>query len=106
MRFLRCLPWIFPLLLSLAAAPCFGADEVPALRVLDSTRYLLGMPGEREWSFFDGQVLHGPSLEINFSAQRNSQPCTLFMRQQDVKLNWPVKMNGRVIGKLDLMEGN
>lgn len=81
------------------------ADDSPC-RVLDFKRHLLGRPGAREWTIFDGQAPDGPSLEIKFNAQRNARECSLFIRQQDVKLNWPVKINDRVIGKLGLMEGD
>jgi hypothetical protein len=83
-----------------------GADEVSPLRTLDAGRHLLGMPGPREWIFFDKEHFEGPSLEIKFAAKRNVRPGTLLIRQQDVKLNWPVKVNDHLLGKLDLLEGD
>jgi hypothetical protein len=90
---------------SCCSGPLFGEAHGP-LRVLDPQSYLLGALGVREWSIFDGQKPHGRSLDIHFTAQQNPQPCVLFIRQKDVKLIWPVAINGRRIGKLDLGEAH
>jgi hypothetical protein len=81
------------------ALPVAGAP-----RILDSKSHHLGFEGEREWRDLDGQTPEGRSLQIQFEAQANAQPATLFIRQRDVKLRWPVLLNGRKLGMLELME--
>src|SRR5262245_29296526 len=74
------------------------------LRVLDSNRYHLGVAGKPEWQWFEGQTPLSNRLDIHFAAQSNSHEATLFIRQEDVKLDWPVQLNGRKLGNLFLME--
>src|SRR5688500_15951270 len=96
------LPCRFVLLALLACSSAGAAEE--SRRVLDTTSHHLGFEGEREWRDLDGQTPEGRSLEIQFEARANPQPATLFIRQRDVKLRWPVLLNGRKLGTLDLME--
>ncbi len=71
---------------------------------IDSRRHHLGFEGEREWKDLDALTPEGRSLTISFDARSNPQPGTFFIRQRDVKLRWPVLLNGRRLGLLDLME--
>jgi hypothetical protein len=73
-------------------------------RILDARRYHLGTPGEPEWQEFAGDEPYDRRLEIHFSAESNAREATLFIRQDDVKLEWGVELNGRKIGQLFLME--
>src|SRR5215470_14795817 len=73
-------------------------------RVLDSNRYHLGVAGKPEWLWFEGQTPFSNRLDIHFPAQTNDQEATLFIRQDDVKLDWIVQLNGRKLGTLFLME--
>ncbi len=41
---------------------------------------------------------------MEFDGRANAQPATLLIRQRDVKLKWPVLLNGRKLGTLDLIE--
>src|SRR2546427_4745028 len=75
-----------------------------ALRTLDSTRYHLRSGKEAEWQEFAGKTPHGRRLDIQFIAKTNSGEATLLIRQSDVKLDWPVELNGLRLGKLFLME--
>jgi hypothetical protein len=79
-----------------------GAPIVP--RLLTERRYHLGTPGRPEWQEFTGLTPHGSQLEVHFAAQTNENEATLFIRQNDVKQDWNVSLNGQRIGKLFLME--
>ena len=81
-------------------------DHASPCCIIDAHQYLLGALGPREWTFFEGRKLHGRSLKITFNAHPQDHPATLFIRQKDVKLHWPVSINGKRIGKLDLLEGD
>jgi hypothetical protein len=75
-------------------------------RVLDSERYLLGFDTEqREWRDWDGRLAYAPSLVIRFQATVNEQPERILITQRDVKLKWPVLLNGNRLGFLELEEG-
>ena len=73
-------------------------------RILDARRYHLGTPGEPEWQEFAADKPYGRRLDIRFPAESNAREATLFIRQDDVKLEWGVELNGRKIGQLLLME--
>ncbi|MBI2925800.1 MAG: PHP domain-containing protein [Verrucomicrobia bacterium] len=73
-------------------------------RILDARVYHLGTVGQPEWRQFEGKTPHGQRLEVRFTAQANAREATLFLRQDDVKLDWFVELNGRRLGKLFLME--
>jgi hypothetical protein len=45
-------------------------------------------------------------LALTFDARANSRPATLFIHQRDVKLIWPVLLNGRKIGRLQISESD
>ncbi len=89
------------LVLLLAKLPAQPAE--PA-RVLDGRVYHLGIASQPEWQHFDSKTPHGQRLEVRFTAQANAREATLFLRQDDVKLDWGVELNGRRLGKLFLME--
>lgn len=76
----------------------------PTARILDAHSHHLGFEGQREWKDLDGQEPEGRSLQMEFQGRANAQPSTLFIRQRDVKLKWPVLLNGRKLGTLDLIE--
>lgn len=59
----------------------------------------LRIDGPREWSEFP-ETPEAKSLVINFESQKNKEPCTLQLRQQDVKQPWIVKLNEKKLGKL------
>ncbi len=91
--------------ISLSLVSAISAQPAESgVRVLDNKSHHLGFEGEREWRDLDGQAPEGRSLQIQFDAQANAQAATLFIRQRDVKLKWPVLLNGRKLGTLDLME--
>src|SRR5437870_2253300 len=86
---------------ALVAVTCCASAQ---LRVLDAHRYHLGVTGKPEWQWFEGQTPHSNRLDIHFAAQTNSQEAALFLRQEDVKLDWTVRLNGRRLGTFFLMD--
>jgi hypothetical protein len=86
--------------LLLAAAACASEQT----RILDPSRYHLGVAGKPEWLSFEGQTPFSNRLDIHFVAQSNGDEAALFIRQEDVKLDWTVQLNGRKLGTLFLME--
>ena len=86
-----------------AAALCAAEGSVH-LRQLDSGSHHLGFAGEPEWQEFEGTTPEARSLGIKFAAHANARPATLLIRQRDVKLQWPVLLNGRRMGWLELNE--
>ena len=77
------------------------AAQESSLRIIDSARHFLGSLGPREWEEFDDRRPEGRQLEIKFHAQANAEAATLFIREDDVKGSWPVKLNGKSLGILD-----
>jgi hypothetical protein len=57
-----------------------------------------------EWVEFATAKPQGRELKLAFVSQSNREPCTLRLFQDDVKLDWPVEINGRRVGSLFLME--
>jgi hypothetical protein len=75
-----------------------------AARTLDGGHHHLGIAGEPEWEEFEGKMPEGRFLGISFSAHANAAPATLLIRQRGVKLKWPILINGRRLGWLELNE--
>jgi hypothetical protein len=88
------------LLLAVSASVSLAAD----VRVIDDRIYHLRSGGHSEWTHFQNKIPDDRKLEIRFAAQANDREATLFIQQDDVKLDWGVELNGRKIGKLFLME--
>jgi hypothetical protein len=61
---------------------------------------------EREWSVFEGRTPSGTDLRLKFNAAPNAGEHTLFIRQDDVKQDWTVHLNGKKLGSLFLMEAD
>src|SRR5688572_9840680 len=72
--------------------------------VLDSKSYHLRSGSVAEWEEFEGKTPHGSRLDVKFQAKRNRSDATLFLRQYNVKQEWPVLINDQKIGILFLME--
>jgi hypothetical protein len=101
LRALRCV--VGAIVLIRTAALCAAEDSVH-LRQLDSGSHHLGVAGEPEWQEFEGTTPEARSLEIKFAVRANARPATLLIGQRDVKLKWPVLLNGRRMGWLELNE--
>lgn len=72
--------------------------------IVNSERIRLGEPQSPEWEWFENDPPREGPLELHFQAQVNTREATLFVRQEDVKLEWRVHLNGKSVGKLFLME--
>ena len=92
--------WLVTSAALLAAATC----AMTQTRILDPNRYHLGVAGKPEWLCFEGQTPYSNRLDIHFAAQQNGTEATLFIRHDDVKLDWTVQLNGHKLGTLFLME--
>ncbi len=88
----------------LASCPAAAAAGQPL--VLNQQRLHLGVPGRPEWEEFAGHTPDATRLDLRFQAQTNSRPATLFIRQENVRQDWFVELNGRRLGKLFLMEAD
>lgn len=73
-------------------------------QTLEARRLHLGKPGQFEWDLFKDKAVDAERLEIRFQAKANTTEHTLRIWQRDVKLGWPVLLNGRRIGSLTTLE--
>lgn len=92
------------LLLLVTGGPGLAAAEGPV--VLDASMHLLGRDGPREWKELDGQTPEGPALTVRFQSPVARGPAVLLIRQREVKLDWPITLNGRSIGRLSTDEAD
>src|SRR5262245_17832601 len=93
------------LLLLLALAPALSSfPQSP--RVIDARLHHLGTSGKPEWQEFIGKRPEGQRFDLRFQARTNLTENTLFIRQDDVKEEWNVELNGKKIGKLFQMEAD
>ena len=74
--------------LALALGLVANGGEAESLRIIASHLYHLGTPGQPEWEDFSGKIPHARRLDIRFNGQTNQHESTLFIRQDDVKLDW------------------
>ncbi|MDI1311891.1 CehA/McbA family metallohydrolase [Prosthecobacter sp.] len=79
---------------------------LPALSLMaddltvETKRLHLGKAGQFEWDVYKDQAVDAERLERKFEAKANATEQTLRLWQRDVKLTWPVLLNGRKLGKL------
>jgi len=59
-----------------------------------------------EWEQFATRTPDGPRLDLTFNAPRNDTEATLFIRQDEVRQDWNVELNGKRIGRLFTMEAD
>ncbi|HAV61364.1 MAG TPA: hypothetical protein DCY13_03260 [Verrucomicrobiales bacterium] len=81
-----------------------GAERAGFL--INDRRAHLGQRGAAEWDEFAATPPEADRLHLKFQAQANDREWTLFIRQDDVRHDWPVEINGRRLGKLFLMEAD
>lgn len=74
-------------------------------RVLDERMHYLRIGNKPEWTGFP---LHseGKQLVLRFDARKNVEEQTLQLRQHDVKQEWRVLLNGRMLGVLSRDEND
>jgi hypothetical protein len=85
----------FILVLTIISAPA---------AVLDPAMHHLGIAGQPEWDEFRNVPVEGPLFELKFTAEKNTNEWTLFIRQRDVKVAPSVTLNGRAFTNLFLSE--
>jgi len=74
--------------------------------VLSSGRTHLRSGNVPEWTEFADRTPDGRRLDLTFMAQSNATEYTLQIRQDDVRQDWVVQLNGKRLGKLFLMEAD
>lgn len=89
----------------LATTGVWATSKAESL-IISSNRVRLGTPGTLEWTSFANDPATARSLELRFDARSNAAPATLLIRQDDVRQDWAVELNGRRLGKLFLMEAD
>ena len=67
---------------------------------MEAKRLHLGKAGQFEWEVFKDRAVDAERLERRFEAKANAKEQTLRLWQRDVKLTWPVLLNGRKLGTL------
>ncbi len=67
---------------------------------VEAKRLHLGKAGQFEWEVFKDHAVDAERLERRFEAKANAKEQTLRLWQRDVKLTWPVQLNGRKLGTL------
>jgi len=97
-------PAIHLLLLTFVTIVAAGGDN--SLLMLNARRLHLGTAGAPEWEEFAGHTPDARRLDLRFNAPTNVREATLFIRQDDVRQDWSVELNGRRLGKLFLMEAD
>lgn len=85
--------------LLLISSPLMAADLI-----LESKRLHLGRAGQFEWESFKDHAVDAERLERRFEAKANIVEHTLRIWQRDVKLMWPVMLNGKRLGTLTTAE--
>jgi hypothetical protein len=85
-----------------------GQVRIPAADalVLNRERVPLRSGTVPEWAEFATSNPGGARLDLRFTAFSNTTEATLFLRQDDVRHDWFVELNGRRIGQLFLMEAD
>ncbi|MEW6159710.1 MAG: CehA/McbA family metallohydrolase, partial [Verrucomicrobiota bacterium] len=78
-------------------------EAAPGQPILADSKHLRS--GDKpEWDEFAAIQPNGKSIELKFNAATNQSAATLLLRQDNVKLEWPVELNGKKLGHLFLME--
>ena len=99
--------FFFALMLVIASElVCHAAESMGAVVVLNDKRVRLGTAGAPEWESFANDPPAARRLDLKFNARSNIHEATLFIRQDEVRQDWFVELNGRRLGKLFLMEAD
>ncbi len=104
MKTCRLTRWAWAVAWFACLAGSAAAADSGSAQTIDKRLYHLGTPGEPEWQSFVGKTPYGRQLDIHFNAQANPDEATLRLRQDDVKLDWRVTINGHRVGYLFLIE--
>ena len=90
--------------LFLGGASVCGVKAASVTSVASETIHLGGEV--HEWAYFEGRTPQGTDLRLKFQGTRNDREHTLVIRQDDVKQDWSVALNGKRLGQLFLMEAD
>src|SRR5882672_9316451 len=93
----------FPALL-LASLVSHAAEPADKALVLNEKRVRLGTEGAPEWEWFENDPPVARRLDLRFNTRSNTHEATLFIRQDEVRQDWSVELNGKPLGRLFLME--
>jgi hypothetical protein len=93
------------LLITALATISGWAAESDAL-VLLKKRFRLGVAGSPEWESFKSDPPDAQRLDLKFESVANTNEATLLIRQDEVRQDWFVELNGKRVGKLFLMEAD
>ncbi|HSI61820.1 MAG TPA: CehA/McbA family metallohydrolase [Candidatus Saccharimonadia bacterium] len=88
----------------MAAAWFFAADLPEGVLTLETKTLHLGKSGQYEWESYKDVPVDAEALVLHFDAKANDKEHTLIIRQKDVKLTWPVLLNGKKLGALTTAE--
>ena len=80
-----------------------SASDISAA-VINSRPLHLRSGDKPEWEEFAKQTPDARRLDVTFTASSNRTEATLFIRQNEVRQDWPVELNGKRIGKLFTVE--
>lgn len=78
----------------LVSRPCHAQE----ITLTSKMHHLRNLP-EREWANFPAKA-ESEALELKFALREPRADWTLQFRQEDIKQDWRVKLNGKEIGKL------
>ncbi|MFP6766383.1 MAG: hypothetical protein VB858_22325, partial [Planctomycetaceae bacterium] len=84
----------------LACSPVF-AQEI----ILTSDMHHLRQGSSREWADFP-ELPESDHLQVNFALPETGAKWTLRLRQQDVRQDWRILLNGREVGRLPVDEND
>jgi hypothetical protein len=103
---IHCPRGIAAICLAVALALSVLHHEAAAVETVltDRLHHLRG-EGPREWTEFP-ETPEAASLELKFHATPNATEYALSLRQQDVKQNWRVRLNGKDLGRLVVDEND
>ena len=86
-------------LLSISCPVAWCEDDAPTRPWIEPRLVHLRSGTDREWSDFP-ETADGPRLSVSFDAVKNTGEHALMLRQQDVKQQWFVSLNGKKLGEL------
>ncbi|GEP41781.1 CehA/McbA family metallohydrolase [Brevifollis gellanilyticus] len=92
--------WLPSLLFVLGAFAGVSAQEI----IIEPKTLHLGKAGQFEWETFKDKPVDAERFERRFEGKANTTEHTLRIWQRDVKLGWPVMLNGRRLGTLTTAE--
>lgn len=82
------------------------AESAPGSTTLSSQLLHLRSGDVPEWEEYANRTPNGRRWEIHFASKPIAAPSTLFIRQNDVRQDWLVELNGKRLGRLFLMEAD